>query len=157
MNVGFGQRLKEAIKQADITQKYIAEELDISTTAMTNYIKGRIPDATILYNISKLLGVSMEWLLVGNDDDPKALDKTATSFNEKGKADEISIEIKGARALTESEVKCLDLFKQLEPLEQGIILGRMIEMVDKGQKKQDKRGRSSNYHNGEEAAAKEMA
>ncbi len=62
----FGERLKTSIKNANLTQKHIAETLGITPQAFTNYIsKNRIPETMILYQISRLCSVSMEWLLTG--------------------------------------------------------------------------------------------
>lgn len=63
----FGQRLKSALKSAGFTQAKATEELELSKNAITNYVGGRIPDAIILYKLSNLLGVSMEWLLTGEE------------------------------------------------------------------------------------------
>lgn len=63
----FGERLKMALEEAGYTRNQAAEKLELSQSSLSNYIlKNRIPDATILLNISELLGVSMEWLLTGD-------------------------------------------------------------------------------------------
>ena len=41
--------------------------LGISPGSMTNYVHGRIPEAEILLNISRLCNRSMEWFLTGQD------------------------------------------------------------------------------------------
>lgn len=65
----FGNRLKAALKEAGYTQIKATQELDLSQNSLSNYIsKNRIPETKILYKISLLLGVSMEWLLSGNPD-----------------------------------------------------------------------------------------
>jgi len=63
----FDKRLKLALKSAGYTQVRVAQEIRVSKGAMLNYVKGRIPEAEILYKISKLLGVSIEWLLTGKE------------------------------------------------------------------------------------------
>ncbi len=43
------------------------EELGLSQNAITNYIKGRLPKTQILYQLSHICDVSIEYLLTGND------------------------------------------------------------------------------------------
>ncbi|WP_113673876.1 helix-turn-helix domain-containing protein [Vallitalea guaymasensis] len=64
---GFGERLKECLKNAGYTNKMAIEELGLSQNAITNYIKGRLPKTQILYQLSHICDVSIEYLLTGND------------------------------------------------------------------------------------------
>jgi len=48
-----------------LTQKKLAEIIGVSQDTITNYTKDTIPRADILYKISTICGVSMEWLLTG--------------------------------------------------------------------------------------------
>lgn len=88
---GFGERLRLALKNANYTQVRAAHKLEISKGAMLNYVKGRIPEAEILYRISKLLGTSMEWLLCGKEStqiltsEEEALINTYKQLNEQQK------------------------------------------------------------------------
>lgn len=50
------------------SQKEIAASAGVGESAMVNYKKGRIPRAEELFRLSKVLGVSMEWLLIGKED-----------------------------------------------------------------------------------------
>ena len=62
----FGVRLKELIKKKGLTQEKLAVLIEVTQSAISNYIrKGSIPEAPILYKLSKELGVSMEDLLIG--------------------------------------------------------------------------------------------
>jgi SOS-response transcriptional repressor LexA/DNA-binding XRE family transcriptional regulator len=63
----FGSRLKQAIKQSPYTQKELADLLHVNQDTMTNYVKGTIPRADVLYRLSQYLGVSMDWLLTGSE------------------------------------------------------------------------------------------
>lgn len=64
----FGERLKEMLTITGYSQVKAAQELQITKNSLNNYVaKNRIPEAPILYQLSKLIGVSMEWLLTGND------------------------------------------------------------------------------------------
>ncbi len=63
----FGNKLREALKIADLSQKEASVMLGISPGSMTNYVHGRIPEAEILLNISRLCNKPMEWFLTGQD------------------------------------------------------------------------------------------
>jgi len=64
----FGERLKKCLKDAGYTQIKATEELKLSKNAILNYTKGRIPEANILHELSKLCNISMEYLLTGKED-----------------------------------------------------------------------------------------
>ena len=63
----FGNKLREALKSANLSQKEASSMLGISPGSMTNYVHGRIPEAEILLNISRLCNKPMEWFLTGQD------------------------------------------------------------------------------------------
>ena len=66
-------KLKEARKNAGLTQSELAEKLCVSRQAITKWETGKgIPDVDNLKNISKVLNVSIDFLL----DDKEALEKT---------------------------------------------------------------------------------
>lgn len=64
---GFGERLEQCLKSRNIANKKITEDLNLSKNAIGNYKSGQIPNASILYDISQYLGVTIEWLLSGKD------------------------------------------------------------------------------------------
>jgi transcriptional regulator with XRE-family HTH domain len=59
----FGERLRKAFNDASNAE--IARKIGVSEPAVGNYIKGRIPDADRLIEISNLTGCSLHWLLTG--------------------------------------------------------------------------------------------
>lgn len=63
----FGKRLKDSLKETGYTQARATEELKLSKNAIGNYVKGRIPEAKILYQLAHICGVSMEYLLTGKE------------------------------------------------------------------------------------------
>lgn len=169
----FGERLREAIKSAGTTQKDLATKIGVSKTAINNYVGGRIPDASILYKISKILNTTMEWLLAGED--TKNINKTFdkeefelinlySSCDEEQKKD-IFESIKSylsdpdynfkrpLDSLSEEEIKILELFRNLTARDkikiEGIIESKLMDS------KNIKRGLSSSYQSGEEAATRE--
>lgn len=62
----FGSRLKTAFNNA--INADIAHKLSVSEAAVSNYVRGRIPDAEKLIEISNLTKCSIHWLLTGEDD-----------------------------------------------------------------------------------------
>ena len=67
-----GEKLKEARKQAGLSQLQLAEKLNVSRSAVAKWETDKgIPDVENLKMIAKLLGVSIDYLL----DDGENLDK----------------------------------------------------------------------------------
>lgn len=72
-NMTLADKLKEARKNAGLTQNELAEKLCVSRQAITKWENGKgIPDVDNLKVISKVLNVSIDFLL----DDEDVLDKT---------------------------------------------------------------------------------
>lgn len=64
--MGFSERLEEIIEERGISKYKIAKAIDISASTIGNYVKGKTkPDPTKLSVLSKLLGVSKNWLQTG--------------------------------------------------------------------------------------------
>jgi transcriptional regulator with XRE-family HTH domain len=59
------KRIKEIMKTVGITQKGLADYLDISQPAVSLYLQGRIPPADVLLEIARLGGTTVEWILTG--------------------------------------------------------------------------------------------
>jgi transcriptional regulator with XRE-family HTH domain len=71
----FGSRLDEIRNDKGLTQQNLADLVGIKQPTISSYINdGRIPEAPILFKLSKVLDISMEDLLVGkqkiSDDSP---------------------------------------------------------------------------------------
>lgn len=63
-----GVRIISRLKEMQMSQVNLCRDANLSTTAMSAYCTGkRIPETSALYRISKVLNVSMEWLLMGID------------------------------------------------------------------------------------------
>lgn len=73
-----GMRITERMNILGLKQVNIINTTGISKTAISNYVNGnRIPDTMSIYKLSKILKVSIEWLLTGtqmkterNDSEP---------------------------------------------------------------------------------------
>jgi transcriptional regulator with XRE-family HTH domain len=59
----FGERLRKAFDNASNAE--IARKIGVSEPAVGNYVKGRIPDAEKLLQISNLTNCNLHWLLTG--------------------------------------------------------------------------------------------
>ena len=63
-----GNRIARRIKELDMRQLDVCNKTGLSTTALSQYCTGkRVPDTVSLYKIATALGVSMEWVLTGED------------------------------------------------------------------------------------------
>ena len=61
-----GDRLRDALRNAGMTQRELARTLDLSEQSVGNWIGGRSrPSAANLDTITGLLGVDRGWLLTG--------------------------------------------------------------------------------------------
>ena len=64
----FSERIAEAIKSSGLSQKEIAEKLNITESNITNWKNGEnLPSVEVLFNLCKLLNESADYLL-GLDD-----------------------------------------------------------------------------------------
>lgn len=65
----FSDRLKMAIRQKGITQKELSARINLSPVTISRYMSddSRLPGAWDLYRMANSLGVSMEWLLTGEN------------------------------------------------------------------------------------------
>lgn len=63
----FGVRFSKILENSKITNTEVTKLAGISKNNIGNYKNGQIPNATILYKLSQIFGISMEYLLVGKD------------------------------------------------------------------------------------------
>lgn len=79
-------RIKEIMKRVGITQKGLADYLNISQPAVSLYLQGRIPPADVLLKIARLGGTTVEWILTGAGEPfnelPKILEQQAAYGSE---------------------------------------------------------------------------
>ncbi len=66
--VNFASRFETLISRSGFSQKEIAARLGISEGSIVNYKRDRIPKAEELLTIATYFGVTMEWLLTGDED-----------------------------------------------------------------------------------------
>lgn len=72
----FSKRLCDTMQEKKITQKHLAEQLDVSRTTIQNYCYGKMfPDIQNLAKISVVLGVTVDYLLGISDIRTKDVDR----------------------------------------------------------------------------------
>jgi transcriptional regulator with XRE-family HTH domain len=59
----FGTRLKELLVEAGLTQKELADRLNFDKSAVSNYVRGRVPSPDILKCLAGIFGVTVDYLL----------------------------------------------------------------------------------------------
>ena len=67
IDVDFGKRFSCLMEKSGISYTKLTELAEISKNNVGNYKNGQIPNATILYRLSQIFGVSMEYLLAGKE------------------------------------------------------------------------------------------
>ena len=108
-----GLRISKRIRELGLKQLDVCNKSGLSTTALSQYCTGkRIPDTLSLYKLSIILGVSMEWVLTGDN-----------LTSEKQAPEPLGLdEIKAAQGLTcdglplsEDEVDLVAMYMLLPP------------------------------------------
>ena len=65
-----GKRIKFVLKAQNRTLKYLGKELDVPQQKLSRWINGHVEmPSSVLFQISKILGVSMNWLMEGEEKD----------------------------------------------------------------------------------------
>lgn len=93
-DIEFGKRFSGLLESKNITNTKLTELAGLSKNNIGNYKNGQIPNASILYKLSQLLGVSMEYLLAGKE----------------------------ATELTQTEQKLIDLYRNTNEIGQPLIV-----------------------------------
>ncbi len=63
----FGIRFAKILENSKITNSEVTKLAEISKNNIGNYKNGQIPNATTLYKLSQIFGISMEYLLTGKE------------------------------------------------------------------------------------------
>lgn len=84
----FNERITEAIKNSEYTQKEIAKKLNISESNISNWKKGEnLPSVEILYNLCILLNESADYLLGLEDESGGKYINSFNNFHNNGTID----------------------------------------------------------------------
>lgn len=79
----FGKLLKQERKKMNLTQADLAEQLNVSRSAISNWEIGRnYPDIQTIIDISNVLGVSLDYLL---NEDQKIMEAVDNDLTKKKK------------------------------------------------------------------------
>lgn len=104
----FGEKLKEARKEAGLSQEQFAEKMSVSRSAIAKWESDKgMPDITNLKRMARLLGVSLDHLL---DEDEKL------SFNETKEAVDLdSFEVTG-RCRDKKDAACYSRYREADAI-----------------------------------------
>lgn len=104
----FGEKLKEARKEAGLSQEQFAEKMSVSRSAIAKWESDKgMPDITNLKRMARLLGVSLDYLL---DEDEKL------SFNETKEAVDLdSFEVTG-RCRDKKDAACYSRYREADAI-----------------------------------------
>jgi len=139
-----GKRLEELIDFLQITKKDFARSIEYSPGNVTDWTKGRYkPSTKALSNIEKVYGVSQKWLLEGEGNMMIDTDfsNTDSRINEE------------LGNITDDEIQLIKTYRMLNDKQKGKLEGYLERFIDESM--EVKRGMSSTYQNGEEAATRE--
>ena len=77
-NLTFADRFMSLLESGGLKQIEIAEKAGVSRTSIIHWKSGRsLPSGMELYKLSKFFGCSMEWLLMGEEDEGKPIQSVA--------------------------------------------------------------------------------
>ena len=62
------KRINKIMFDLEINQNQLAKILNVTQPAISKYLKGRVPPPNVLLQLSKLSGMSIEWILTGSID-----------------------------------------------------------------------------------------
>lgn len=60
-------RIDNLLTQKQLTRAELARAIDIPVTTIKSWIRGSVPSAEAAYKISQYLGVTVEWLVTGEE------------------------------------------------------------------------------------------
>ncbi|RMI03396.1 MAG: XRE family transcriptional regulator [Calditrichaeota bacterium] len=61
------QRIQEIMDRLGLTQQQLAGLLEVSQPAISNYLQGRVPPPGVLLRLARVGGVTVDWLLTGEN------------------------------------------------------------------------------------------
>jgi len=104
----FGEKLKEARKEAKLSQEEFAEKIGVSRSAIAKWESDRgMPDVENLKVIASLLNISIDYLL---DDDSRI------SFNETREAIDLDSYMKTGKCRDKKDAACFEKYKDADAI-----------------------------------------
>lgn len=86
-----GSRLQHTLNVKGLTQEYVANAVGVSQTAISDIVIGKTKRPRNLYDISKVLGVSADWLMTGKGEQPTF--SQAVENNEEEDKPQLRVEV----------------------------------------------------------------
>lgn len=81
----FSHRIKKIREDEGLSFRAFAEKIGVKASSVEGYEKrGAIPGSDILWKLSRLTGKSMEWILTGKEEQPRAPDITFSVAKTEG-------------------------------------------------------------------------
>lgn len=112
LNMSFGTKIRELRKARGLSQGELAEKLGTSQKVISDYERERTsPPKNRLPAIAKFFGLSIDALLDIDEDAPQSVRKKTLHGNKR-------------------TVKAMELFDQLDPIEQRVILRQMKALIE---------------------------
>jgi len=96
----FAQNLGNLMEKFGATQEMLSNDLGIAQSAISNYLKGRVPRAEILFELANYFGISVQELLGTNP-----LSAQVTLGNRAGNVSTMLIDLRGDLAAAEIAIK----------------------------------------------------
>lgn len=135
-----GERIAARLAELNQIQADLCRATGMSNNAISQYVTGkRTPDTLSLYKIASSLGVSMEWILTGE--------------NKQGRVNTTN-ERTGLMELTKKEADLIAMFRALDDRDKEYVNSTIEMLYSKAVKKGTLSG-SMSGGTGEEAAASE--
>lgn len=106
----FYDRLQQCCTKIGTTPTALAKELSISTSNVTNWKKGTMPNGEVLIRLSEFLDVSIDYLLTGKEPTPQVISAPVQEQN---------------TSYSSIEIDLLELFNQLPERKQYELIGEL--------------------------------
>ena len=109
MAAGFSERLKDSLFAMGQSQSDLARSIGASATAISTYLKGRLPEAHLLLAIAQSLNIEVQWLLTGEGPMRRGEEKVTSGGSE--------FDVPGG--LSAAEARLVALFRRLTKVQKG--------------------------------------
>lgn len=141
--MSIGERIKSLRKKEGLNQIEFCKKIKLSQGRLSEIEQGKNnPSYDTLISVKEVFGVSLDWLVTGEYSKTDNVDTL-----EDGKLQDNMIE------LSEEEIELVQTYRSLSDRQKGKLEGYLDGFIEKN--KNVKKGLSSNYQSGEEAATRE--
>lgn len=106
----FYNRLQQRCSELQTTPTALAKELCISTSNVTNWKKGTMPNGDVLIRLSEFLNISIDYLLTGKEPNAAQTDTPASAL---------------PTILSDDETNLIELYRKLPERKQTEFIGEL--------------------------------